>query len=96
MIDKKRIKDIANELGAYVVFDSNNPGFYSKSNKEFYSFFDLNQIIDNVFPMNNEEHQRFLNSKECREIKTLTRNYSDKQIWNNKPLIEVIKRLSDE
>lgn len=44
--------------------------------------------------LNNEEHQRFINSKACREIKTLARNYSDKQIWNNKPLMGVIKRLS--
>lgn len=30
------------------------------------------------------------------EIRTLARKYSDQQIWNNKPLMRVIKRLSDE
>ena len=30
------------------------------------------------------------------EIRTLARRYSDQQIWNNKPLMRVIKRLSDE
>lgn len=63
MIEKSRIKDIANELGADVIFDSENPGFFSKSTKKFYSFSDLNQIIDNVFPMDdynvrNEKQQK--------------------------------------
>lgn len=30
------------------------------------------------------------------EIRTLARRYSDQQLWNNKPLMRVIKRLSDE
>lgn len=30
------------------------------------------------------------------EIRTLARRYSDQQLWNNKPLIRTIKRLSDE
>lgn len=30
------------------------------------------------------------------KIKTLAREYSDQQIWNNKPLMRVINKLSDE
>lgn len=46
MLDKKKLKVIANSLGIKVTFNSNKPGFISKSNKRFYSFSDLNKIID--------------------------------------------------
>lgn len=37
-----------------------------------------------------------LNQELNDEIKALARKYSDQQIWNNKPLMRVIKKLSDE
>lgn len=37
-----------------------------------------------------------LNKELNDEIRTLARRYSDQQLWNNKPLMRVIKRLSDE
>jgi len=46
MLDKKKLKVIANSLGIKVTFNSNKPGFISKNNKRFYSFSDLNKIID--------------------------------------------------
>lgn len=46
MLNKKKLKVIANSLGIKVTFNSNKPGFISKSNKRFYSFSDLNKIID--------------------------------------------------
>lgn len=49
MLNKKKLKVIANSLGIKVTFNSNKPGFISKSNKRFYSFSDLNKIIDKSF-----------------------------------------------
>ena len=49
MLDKKKLKVIANSLGIKVTFNSSKPGFISKSNKKFYSFSDLSKIIDESF-----------------------------------------------
>lgn len=46
MLNKKKLKVIANSLGIKVAFNSNKPGFISKNNKRFYSFSDLNKIIN--------------------------------------------------
>ena len=49
MLDKKRLKAAADKLGMKVTFDSDKPGFYSGSDNKFYSFSDLNKIIDKTF-----------------------------------------------
>lgn len=46
MLNKKKLKVIANSLGIKVTFNSNKPGFISKNNKKVYSFSDLYKIID--------------------------------------------------
>lgn len=49
MLDKKRLKAIANKLGIKVTFDSDNPGFFSENDNKNYSFYDLDRVIDNTF-----------------------------------------------
>lgn len=70
MLDKNRIKCIAEKLGIKVTLDSNKPGFISENDKKFYSFSDLNKIIDKTFPTDdlsdkkasNQESQTLCNS----------------------------------
>lgn len=45
MLDKKRLKVVANKLGMKVTLDSDNPGFFSENDKKNYSFSDLKKII---------------------------------------------------
>lgn len=49
MLDKKRLKAAADKLGMKVTFDSDKPGFYSGSDNKFYSFSDLEKLIDETF-----------------------------------------------
>lgn len=49
MLDKKRLKAAADKLGMKVTFYSDKPGFYSGSDNKFYSFSDLDRVIDNTF-----------------------------------------------
>ena len=49
MLDKKRLKAIANKLGIKVTFDSDNPGLFSENDNKNYSFYDLDRVIDNTF-----------------------------------------------
>lgn len=49
MLDRKRLKAIANKLGIKITYDSVNPGFFSENDKKNYSFYDLDRIIDNTF-----------------------------------------------
>lgn len=46
MLDKKRLKVVANKLGMKITFDSDNPSFFSEKDKKNYSFSDLDKIID--------------------------------------------------
>lgn len=46
MLDKKKLKTIANKLGIKVTFDSDNPGFFSENDKKNYNFSDLDRVID--------------------------------------------------
>ena len=46
MLDKKRLKAIANKLGIKVTFDSDNPGFFSENDNKNYNFSDLDRVID--------------------------------------------------
>ena len=46
MLDRKRLKAIANKIGIKVTFYSDNPGFISENDKKNYSFSDLDRVID--------------------------------------------------
>ena len=46
MLDKKRLKAVANKLGMKVTLDSDNSGFFSENDKKNYSFYDLDRVID--------------------------------------------------
>ncbi|MCT6889069.1 MAG: hypothetical protein M3Z87_05300 [Lactobacillus sp.] len=46
MLDKKKLKTIANKLGIKVTFDSDNPGFFSENDNKNYNFSDLDRVID--------------------------------------------------
>lgn len=64
MLDKDKLKAIADKLGIKVTFDSNKPGFLSENNKEFYSFSDLDKIIDKAFPINESIDKKAPNQKQ--------------------------------
>ena len=49
MLDKEMLKAAADKLGMIVTFGSDNPGFYSESDNKFYSFSDLQKIINKTF-----------------------------------------------
>lgn len=49
MLDKKRLKAAADKLGMKVTFDSDKPGFYSGSDNKFYSFSELEKLINETF-----------------------------------------------
>lgn len=49
MLNKKRLKAAADKLGMKVTFGSDKPGFYSGSDNKFYSFSDLEKLIDETF-----------------------------------------------
>lgn len=49
MLDKEMLKAAADKLGMIVTFDSDKPGFYSRSDNKFYSFSDLEKLIDETF-----------------------------------------------
>ena len=49
MLDKKRLKAAADKLGMKVTFDSDKPGFYSGRDNKFYSFSELEKLIDETF-----------------------------------------------
>lgn len=49
MLDKKRLKAAADKLGMKVTFGSDKPGFYSESDNKFYSFSELEELIDETF-----------------------------------------------
>ena len=49
MLNKKRLKTAADKLGMKVTFDSDKPGFYSGRDNKFYSFSELEKLIDETF-----------------------------------------------
>jgi len=49
MLDKKRLKVIADRLGMKITFGLDSPGFFSENDKKSYSFSELEKIIDNTF-----------------------------------------------
>ena len=103
MLDKKKLKAAADKLGMKVTFGSDNPGFFSKNDKKNYSFNDLSEIIDRVFPVDyssdkntSDQKQEILpslsykgNFKNTRFIYSPTKNHISKNnVMNYKILVK--------
>lgn len=69
MLDQEILKAAANKCEMKITFGSDKPGFYSASDNKFYSFSDLEKLIDDLIGKGDEKTMSEKNREKVFDVK---------------------------